>query len=44
LFHSDEVLDDDYTLMDVAYITAWNAVSKAVCKSTVLQHCDIFCN
>ena len=29
LFHSDEVLDDDYTLMDVAYITAWNAVSIA---------------
>jgi len=29
LFHSDEILDDDYTLMDVAYITAWNAVSSA---------------
>jgi len=42
LFHSDEVLDDDYTLTDVAYITAWNAVSMKCILSTKLEVCDIF--
>jgi len=42
LFHSDEVLDDDYTLTDVAYITAWNAVSIKCILSTKLRVCDIF--
>ena len=35
LFHSDEVLNDDYTVMDVAYITAWSAVSMNQPKPTM---------
>jgi len=35
LFHSDEILDDEYTLMDVAYITAWNAVSSSACITSL---------
>jgi len=47
LFHSDEVLNDDYSLMDVAYITAWNAVSIlsiTVRKLAVLKVCGYLIN
>jgi len=40
LFHSDEILDDDYSLMDVAYITAWNAVSSGCVSRWRLIYCE----
>ena len=47
LFHSDEILDDEYTLMDVAYITAWNAVSiyeVATHESVIMyaEYCETY--
>jgi len=48
LFHSDEILDDEYTLMDVAYITAWNAVSSSACITSLTtlmcaEHRETYC-
>jgi len=36
VFHSDESLSDDYTLMDVAYIYTWRRVSHALAHSVYL--------